>query len=800
MLTARCSRHPVALRTAVCAVTLAAVLASSTHAAANTTRMTGTPPTVPTNVTGSVTPGDNNNERFTLSWQASTDDRQVLGYVVYINENLAATTATPRITLTLPAGSVNEFRVSAYDSHVNQSATSAPITLSRTEAASPSPVDDDSTAGSDTDTGTDAGTDDTTEDDTPAPVVVTPDPITNTFTSENLDEPAPPSNSAAPTTPSRLFGTMNATSGDVEITWQAASDDVLVKGYNVYRNNEYVTTVFEPRFTGNANPEDVNSYYVVAFDDDGNFSAASGRIALPDRGNQAPFFVNLEDQRIEAGPIWEYRIEVDDLDGGVPGMTIGDTPEGMNEIDNRDGSRTLRWQPLQPDVGVHSIDITTADAEDPKLKTSRTLTLTVVLPDDLSTIPNRPPTIDRVDDFVVRAGDPIVMRVKAVDANGTVPNLEILNPPPGYSFNALEEDPRIRELRYQSNPWNIGITEFSFIARDALDPSLTATSTATLEFRGAEEFVLDGSRLRDLADQAGIQFGFAKLLNIHARPDGALYKDLAAADFNLVTPENSMKWGFANPERGEYRLEDADRVVAFAEAHNMDVHGHTLVWYANLPQWIQQSEVSEREALMNQFIDVMVSRYPNVAFWDVVNEAFEDDGSFRNSVWYEAMGEEHIDKAFRRARQNDPDTGLIYNDYDVAAGGPKTDAMYALVSRLIADGVPIDGVGFQMHVTTGFTDFAAVAETFQRFAALNLDIYITELDVNRVDGDTDVQQAAVYANTIRTCLAQPACKAIQTWGFTDRYTWRAPNTPLLLDEAYQPKPAYTAVQRALGGQ
>ncbi len=711
-----------------------------------------TAPSQPRALTGNVVAGGSG-DTFRVSWQASSDNVQVLGYNVYVNDNYTTTVTGTTFETVLGADSSNRFQIVAFDAVPNFSQPSESLTLHRGSSAT-DPADGPDTTPVDSDVVLSAAT--------------------------------------------GLTGTMDQ-NGNVRITWSAPSVGNPT-GYNVYRNNAYVASVSTSSYSATLNPDEVYSFYVTAYDGRGNFSARSARLTLPDSDNLAPFFVNLEDQVIEAGPVWEYRIQPADIDGDLPGLFIGTLPTGMQELDNRDGSRTLRWRPLQPDVGNYSIEITAYDADDPDLTTVVSLGLQVVLPADLSIIPNLAPTIDAVGDHVVRAGDPIVLRVKAVDANGTVPDLVILNPPEGSTFTALATDPRVRELRYQSGADDIGVTVFDFFATDAEDASLTATATASLEFRPGSAFERDGSRLRNLARQAGIDIGYASLLEVTAKPDGVLYQDIAREEFNLVTPENSMKWGYVNPERGVYRWEEADTLVAFAAQHGMQVHGHALVWYAQLPQWVQQSDVAERESLMNAFIDTMIARYPNVDIWDVVNEAFEDDGRFRNSVWFEAMGESHIDRAFRRARLNDADATLIYNDYDVAAGGPKTDAMYALVARLVRDGVPIDGVGFQMHVTTDYQDFAAVAATFQRFADLGLDIYITELDVNRVDGDSDADQAAVFANTVRTCMQQPACRAVQTWGFTDRYTWRSPNTPLLLDEEYQAKESYRAVQRALTGQ
>ena len=699
------------------------------------------PPTQPQTLLGTSEAGSDG-DTISLSWQASEDNVRVLGYNVYRNNNYVDTVLSSNYSLIVPTGSINSFYVVAFDAQNNFSEPSAPVVLPETS-------------------------------------------------DDRVDEP--------PTVPSGLAGRVDEASGTVELTWLPSSDDIEVAGYNVYRNNSYVDTVFDNRYSGSVEPGQIYSFYVVAFDVGRNFSAASERISVPDASNQAPFFVNLSDQLIEAGPVWELVIQPQDVDGGVPGLFISRLPEGMRSIDNFNGTRSLIWQPLQPDVGEYSVQITAFDAEDPSITTVETIRLTVVLPDDLSIIPNRPPTIDAIDDFVVRAGDSIVLRVKANDANGTIPSLNILNPPAGSSFNALDSDPRVRELRFESTAADLGTAVYNFMATDSDDASLTANGSGEIEFRNAADFTRQGSRLRDLAEQAGIQFGFASLLEYTSRPDGHLYGDIAAEEFNLVTPENSMKWGYINPDPGRYRFEDADQLMIYAAENGMDVHGHALVWYTQLPQWVIESETAERETLMNEFIDTMTARYSDVAIWDVVNEAFEDDGSFRNSIWFQAMGESHIDRAFIRTRAGDPDAVLIYNDYDVAQGGAKSDAMYALVSRLVSEGVPIDGVGFQMHIDTDFNEFDAVASNFQRFADLGVDIYITELDVNMQPGATEDDQALVFANTVQACLNQPACKATQIWGFTDRYSWRLPNTPLVLDRYYQTKPAYEALQGVLGG-
>ena len=536
----------------------------------------------------------------------------------------------------------------------------------------------------------------------------------------------------------------------------------------------------------------------MAFDVPRNFSGESVRLSLPDDVNQPPFFVGFEDQTIEAGQNWSLVVRPQDNDGGATGLLGGRLPEGMRSDDNFDGTRTLRWQPLQPALGDHLITFTAIDSVDSSLTVTETITLTVVLPEDLSTIPNPGPTIDAIGNFNIRPGDTLVMRVKAVDANGTVPQLEILNPPSDSTFDVFPLDEGVRVLRWTPTEANLGERTFNFRATDADDPSLQFESSATLGIVDPSRYVRPGERLRDLAEARNFLFGYAHLLEWYAQPDADLYADTAAAEFNILSTENSMKMGYIIPERGVYRWEGSQREIDFAKENNIVVHGHPLIWYTVLPPWILQSEVGERESIMNTFIDDVVSRYADdVAIWDVVNEALEEDGTFRNSVWFEAMGEDYIDQAFFRARANDPDGILLYNDFNVSYNGPKSDAMYTLLQRMLADGVPVDGVGFQMHLASSFDRFDEVAANFQRFADLGLDVYVTELDVVMEPGDNEDDQAAVFSDAVATCLAQPACKATQIWGFTDRYTWLRGRDPLVLDHDYQPKPSYGALQNVL---
>ena len=513
-------------------------------------------------------------------------------------------------------------------------------------------------------------------------------------------------------------------------------------------------------------------------------------------GNTPPDFAGLDDVEAFAGELVEVLLRPVDPDGGLAGMYPERLPAGSEYRDNLDGTRTLRWRPLQPDVGIEEFTMVAVDPVEPALRTARTVRIRVRLPADQSGIPNLPPGINRVRDHVARVGDPVVVRLKGTDPNGTTPELGVENPPPGATFVAHPTEPGMRVLRFV--PSVPGTLVLRVVATDVENRSLVARTTVTIDVREPEAFERPGERLRDLAPAAGVRMGYAALQGFYHRPDGALYADVAAAEYDFVTTENQLKPDLVNPLPGVYRFAAADNLVAWARTADQAVHGHTLVWHRQLPGWLKRTAPATREGHMREYIDRVVSRYRDeIPVWDVVNEVFEDDGSFRDSIWHEAMGEGFVDVAFRQARASDPDAILLYNDYDVAYGSDKPDAMFRMLEGALARGVPIDGVGFQLHVFARFDGFEQVRRNFARAARLGLDVYVTELDVSMAEGDTETMQAAVYEELLSICLEQPRCRAFQSWGFTDMYSWRRQYSPLPLDAEYAAKPAYLALQERL---
>lgn len=515
--------------------------------------------------------------------------------------------------------------------------------------------------------------------------------------------------------------------------------------------------------------------------------------------NTAPFFENLQNLTVNAGDIVEVVYLPRDGEGELPGMFPEKLPQGSSFDDNFDGSKTFRWQPLQMDVGILKFTVTALDPANSLYRTSQPILIKVELPADPSTIPNVAPTLDEVIPHTVKVNDPVVFELKGIDLNGTVPTLEIPELPAGATFN---QHPRFEEVFVlKFTPASVGELSFDVLARDSVDNTLTSVESVSLTVLAEDAFERPGLALKSLGANRNVKMGFAALQSFYHRPDGAIYASTAAREYDIVTPENSMKMDYLNPEPGRYQFAATDNLVAFANANDMTVHGHPLVWYRQLPEWVASSAVSTRETHLREYITRVMGRYAeSVPVWDVVNEPINSDGTLRESVWFEAMGAGYIDIAMQHARDQSASATLLINEFDIGFAGPKFDGLLTLIDGLQTRGVPLDGIGFQLHLFTSYDQFEELQANFAAVASRNLDIYITELDVSLTGGAGTAEQAEVYRQIVDICLQQERCRAIQTWGLTDQYSFRSIFDPLLFDRAYQAKPAYSSVQEALAGQ
>ncbi len=319
--------------------------------------------------------------------------------------------------------------------------------------------------------------------------------------------------------------------------------------------------------------------------------------------------------------------------------------------------------------------------------------------------------------------------------------------------------------------------------------------------------------LRQAAERIGLLVGTAVNPALFSNPE---YARTLAREFNMVEPENVMKWRVTEPAKGKFNFGPGDQVVAFAGAHGMKVRGHNLLWGKFNPEWLTRGQFTPRELrqMMKQHIQTVARHYRGEVFaWDVVNEAFDSDGRLSHSIWLDRpgiglarQGTAYIAQAFRWAHQADPHALLFYNDYAAEGIDAKSNAIYAMVKKFKQEGIPIDGVGLQLHVVSSRALPRGMAANIRRLAKLGVEVQITEMDValpidsNGTASASELsRQAKIYAKVARTCAAIPACTAFQTWGFTDRYSWLPAYTmgkkgaALLLNADYRPKPAYDAV-------
>jgi endo-1,4-beta-xylanase len=327
----------------------------------------------------------------------------------------------------------------------------------------------------------------------------------------------------------------------------------------------------------------------------------------------------------------------------------------------------------------------------------------------------------------------------------------------------------------------------------------------------------EAATLRQTGEARHIIIGTAAASRLLNEPE---YAAILGSQFSQLQAENEMKFGAIHPrpdtDTNPYDFKGGDALVAFAKAHNMVVRGHTLVWHNNVPGWLKNGgyTAEQQAGILQRHIQTVLTHYASKVYaWDVVNETFNDDGTMRSTLWHDqpgigaGKGTKYIEQALRWARDADPNAKLFYNDYGAEEINKKSDAIYKMAKDFKKRGVPLDGIGFQTHVTLKFDDpekLSSYAKNLERFANLGLELHITELDIRLSDpSEASLNaQAKLYGEITTLCVRQPACKVIQVWGFTDKHSWipqfyKGMGWALLWDANYRKKPAYAEVLKAL---
>jgi len=304
-------------------------------------------------------------------------------------------------------------------------------------------------------------------------------------------------------------------------------------------------------------------------------------------------------------------------------------------------------------------------------------------------------------------------------------------------------------------------------------------------------------------------------------------------EFNQITPGNIMKMSYLHPQENSYTFNNADLLVDWAVANGIGVHGHTFIWHSDyqVPGWMQGYS-GDFQAMLDEHVTTIAEHYAGrVQSWDVVNEVIDENNNcWRNSLFYQRLGADFVANAFRAARAGDPNADLYYNDYDSEGGNTtKFQCLLDLVDNLVADGAPIDGVGFQMHVQIDWPSTSTIASAFQEIVDRGLKVKVTELDVplnnpwastpfpqyTSFTDEAAAVQKARYKSIMQTYLdvVPPELRGGFTiWGIWDGESWLfdldgrqgVEDWPLLFtgpsNGPFEPKPAYYGLIEALTGQ
>ena len=313
------------------------------------------------------------------------------------------------------------------------------------------------------------------------------------------------------------------------------------------------------------------------------------------------------------------------------------------------------------------------------------------------------------------------------------------------------------------------------------------------------------------------------LVGVAVNPDRVKtqkYQEVYTREFNSITAENAMKMksilkGIDDAGNPIFDWTQADAIVNFAVQYGMNLHGHTLIWYNSIPEFLNSFKGTDQEfeSLIEKYIVEVVSRYKGkVASWDVVNEAIDEGTSeYRNSIFYERMGKDYVKKCFQYARNADKDAKLFYNDYGLVYDKKKQQGAFAMIDGLKTLNL-IDGVGIQMHIDFNFPSKKDIQEATDLIVQRELLVHFSELDVksnprgeqNTFTEDRNLGQAQKVYDVVQVFNDIPKTYkyALTVWGLKDDDSWITPtygfpDWPLLFDSNFEKKKAYFGFLQAL---
>lgn len=312
--------------------------------------------------------------------------------------------------------------------------------------------------------------------------------------------------------------------------------------------------------------------------------------------------------------------------------------------------------------------------------------------------------------------------------------------------------------------------------------------------------------VRKAADKKHLIFGTAiQPASITTPAERQLIKD----NFNLIVPENTMKWQNLRPNADFWNWSDMDAMVAFAQKNKIQMRGHTFVWHQQNPPYVNNLKTREAAiALLDDHITTTMTRYKGKIYeYDIANEVLNENGTMRESLWYTVLGPDYVDIAFIIARKADPEARLVLNDYNNEnKGNAKADAFFELAKGMKNRGIPIDGVGMQLHLSADSPlDEQAIRDNIRQFNDLGLFVNFTEIDVRvamPVTPEREKAQIAIYEKLLVIAQSEPNAHNIIVWCYTDKNSWIPRTFPgygsaHLFDVDLNPKPAFLALAKMI---
>ncbi|WP_282050338.1 endo-1,4-beta-xylanase [Maribacter aquivivus] len=331
------------------------------------------------------------------------------------------------------------------------------------------------------------------------------------------------------------------------------------------------------------------------------------------------------------------------------------------------------------------------------------------------------------------------------------------------------------------------------------------------------------------AFESNFLIGSAVNDNLVSKKD-SLGEQIVLTEYNTITPENSMKWMYMEPEQGKFEFETADKYIDFSTKNDIAFIGHNLVWHSQLAGWVEKIESKEElSASLKNHVQTVAARYSGkIHGWDVVNEALNEDGTLRNSLFLKQLGPDYLINSFKWAQEADPKAELYYNDYNMTRQEKRAGAI-KLVKDIQASGARIDGIGMQAHWGLEDPTLEEIETSILEYSDLGIQVMITEFDITVLPNPWDLEGAEVSQNfegsehmnpytkelpdSVNTQLAQrykdifslfkkhsDKISRVTFWGINDGVSWLnswpiedRTNYPLLFDREYNRKPAYYSV-------